>query len=283
MSETLKIEPIPFSLETLSTNFLTPTILQVELNRAKTLNAINKKMFSEIFQLFTYLNSHPLLRVVILTGAGKLFTSGLDLKEEANTFNFEGEDQARKAISAEKLVKAWQGSLSSLVYLRVPVIIGIHSYCIGGGVDIIGSGDIRYCTEDAKFSIKEVDIGMMADIGSFPRVQQSIMSESLARELALTGKVLNAEDALRFGLVSKVFKNKDELLKGLLSTAKEISDKSPVAIYSLKKVMNKMKFSKMEEILEYAGMINMSMIFTDDIPEAIKANITKRVPNFPKL
>lgn len=75
-------------------------------------------------------------------------------------------DQARKSIQLYNLIRDWQESLSSILKLKVPVIVGIHSFCIGGGVDLISGCDIRFCTEDAKFSIKEVDIGMCADIGN---------------------------------------------------------------------------------------------------------------------
>lgn len=284
MSQEDSIQSIPYTLETIQTNFLTPTILHVELNRPNSLNAMNKKMFEEIYRLFTYLNTHPLLRVVILTGAGKLFTAGLDLKEAVSLFNYdENLDQARKSVLVYNLIKDWQQSLSSLIKLRVPVLVGAHNYCIGGGVDLISGADIRYCTEDAKFSIKEIDIGMVADIGTFPRVPLLMSNESLVRELAFTGRTMAADEAIKFGFVSKVFKNKDELMKGLRATAEEISSKSPVAVYSIKKVMNKVKYGNMEEALEYVAMMNMSMIFTNDVSEAITANLSKSKPKFSKL
>lgn len=278
------IEPIPFTLETLKTTFLTPTILHVELNRPSSLNAMNRTFFSEINKLFTYLNSHSLLRVVILTGSGRLFTAGLDLKEAVSVFESnESLDQARRSLQLYNLIKDWQQSLSSLTKLRVPVLIGIHSYCIGGGLDLISGADIRFCTEDAKFSIKEVDIGIAADIGTFPRIPLLMSNESLVREMAFTGRSLSGEEALKFGLVSKLFKTKEEMLVGLTKSAVEISEKSPVAIYTIKKVMNKVKFGNMEEALEYVALMNMSMTFTNDVSEAITASISKGKAKFSKL
>jgi delta(3,5)-delta(2,4)-dienoyl-CoA isomerase len=275
---------IPFSLSTVQATFLSPTIIHIELNRPSSLNAMNKQMFSDIKQLFTYLNTHPLLRVVILTGSGKLFTAGLDLKEAISMFQFDNQvDQARKSIQIYNLIKDWQESLSILLKLRVPVLVGIHSYCIGGGVDLISAADIRYCTEDAKFSIKEIDIGMVADIGTFPRIPTLMSNEGFVREMAFTGRQISAEEAFKFGLVSKVFKNKEELINGLKAVAEEISTKSPVAVYSIKKVMNKTKFGNMEEGLEYVALMNMSMIFTNDVSEAITANLSKGKAKFSKL
>lgn len=284
MTEEVSIERIPFSLETLKTTFLSPTVLHVELNRPKSLNAMNKKMFEEINYLFTYLNTHSLLRVVILTGFGKVFSVGLDLKEAVSLFQYdESLDQARKSLAFYNTVKQFQQSCSSLVKLRVPVLIGIHNHCVGGGINLITGGDIRYCTEDAKFSIKEVDIGIAADVGAFPRMQQIMGNESLIRELAFTGRVLTADEALKFGFVSKVFKNTEDLMKGLRATAEEISSKSPVAVYSIKKVMNNVKYKNMEEFLEYVALNNMAMIFSNDVSEAISATLSKSKPKFSKL
>ncbi len=277
-------EKIPFSLETIKATYLSQTILHVELNRPLAMNAMNKKLFAEIKQLFTYLNTTELLRVVILTGAGKLFTAGLDLKEAVGLFQFDDSlDSARKSYRIYQLIKDWQESLSTLIKLRVPVLVGVHSHCIGGGLDLFSGADIRYCTEDAKFSIKEIDIGMVADIGTFPRIPIIMNNESIVREMAFTGRILTAEEAFKFGLVSKVFKNKEDLLKGLIVTAEEISRKSPVAIYAIKKVMNKVKFGNMEEGLEYVALMNMSMIFTNDVSEAITANMSKGKAKFSKL
>ena len=192
-------------------------------------------------------------------------------------------DQARKSFQIYSLIKDWQESMASLIKLRVPVLCGIHNFCIGGGVDLTSSADIRYCTEDAMFSIKEVDIGMVADIGTFPRVPLIMSNESFVREMAFTGRQITAEEALKFGFVSKIFKTKEELLNGLKTTAEEISSKSPVAVYSIKKVMNKTKFGNMEDALEFVALMNMSMIFTNDVSEAITANLSKGKAKFSKL
>ena len=283
MAET-KIEPIPFSLSTLQASFLTPTILHVELIRPKSVNAMNKQMFSEIKKLFTYLNTHPLVRVVILTASGKIFSAGLDLKEAITIFAFDDQlDQARKSMQFYNQLKEFQESLSSLVKLRVPVLIGIHGHCVGGALNLITGGDVRFCTEDSKFSLKEIDIGIVADIGAFPRLPLIMGNESFVREMAFTGRAISADEALKFGLVSKVFKTKEDLLSGLKNIAEEISSKSPVAIYAIKKVMNKTKFGNMEDVLEYVALMNMSMTFTNDVSEAITANLSKGKAIFSKL
>lgn len=271
-----------FQLTTLSVKYLTPSILHVELTRD--LNFINKAMFTEIKHLFSSLNSLSDLRVVILTGSGKLFTAGLDLPDALEIFGGDQElDQARKSIRLYDLIKDWQESFLNVLQLRVPVIVGVHSHCIGIGLDLISATDIRFCTEDAKFSIKEIDVGFAADIGTFPRLPLIMGNESFVREMAFTGRTINAEEALKFGLVSKVFKNKEEMMDGLVKIAEEIAAKSPVAVYAVKKVMNKGKFAKMGEVLEDIAVMNMTMLFTKDLGEAVMAHLTKGKAKFSKL
>ena len=114
MSPEEKIEPIPFPSSTLEATFLTPTILHVKFNRPKSLNSMNNQMFSEVNRLFTYLNTHPLLRVVILTANGRIFSAGLDLKEAMTMFQYEDNlDQARKSLVFYNKLKEFQESLSS--------------------------------------------------------------------------------------------------------------------------------------------------------------------------
>ena len=167
--------------------------------------------------------------------------------------------------------------------MRVPILIGVHGFCVGAGLNLITGGDIRFCTEDAKFSLKEVDIGIAADIGAFPRLPLIMSNESFIREISYTGRPISAQEAEKYGLVSRVFKNQEEMILGLKGLAEEISCKSPVAIYSLKRVMNRTKFGGMEEVLEYVAMNNMAMTFTNDVGEAISANLAKGKGTFAKL
>lgn len=120
------------------------------------------------------------------------------------------EDVARKAKIFRPFIRLYQDSMSSLEQCRKPVIAAVHSGCIGAGVDLITAADMRYCTKDAYFQVKEVDIGMAADVGTLQRLPKVIGSDSLARELCYTCRKLPAAEALDRGLVSKVYDNKDE-------------------------------------------------------------------------
>ena len=149
-------------------------IIKVAISRPKSLNAMNPTFFKELEQIFTEINDKPNARVAILVGEGKIFTAGLDLKEFGSMFSFNPEeDAARFARILYDQVHKMQKVFLSIVECRVPVIVGIHGKCVGGGVDLTSMCDIRYCTADTEITIKEIDIGMAADLGTlqyFPNI-----------------------------------------------------------------------------------------------------------------
>lgn len=146
----------------------------------------------------------------------------------------EMDDVARKGIYLERLIRLYQDSMSSMENCPKPIISAIHSACIGAGIDMITATDIRYCTEDAFFSVKEVEIGMAADVGTLQRFPKAIGSQSLARELCYTGRRFESSEAFNCGLVSKVFSDKESLVNGALALAENIAEKSPIAVQATK-------------------------------------------------
>lgn len=164
------------------------------------------------------------------------FFKGIDLTDMLKLGQdlSEIEDVARKGIYLERLIKLYQDSMTSLEKCPKPVIAAVHSACIGAGIDMITAADIRYCTQDAFFSVKEVEIGMAADVGTLQRFPKAIGSQSLARELCYTGRRFESSEALNCGLVSKVFQDKDSLIKGALELAENIAEKSPIAVQATK-------------------------------------------------
>lgn len=165
----------------------------------------------------------------------------------------------------------------------MPVIVGIHNKCIGGGIDLACMCDIRYCTSDAEFTIKEIDIGMAADLGTLQYLSNVIGSESTFRELAYTGRFMKAEEAKQIGFVTKVLPTKEALDAELLLTAEAIASKSPVGIHSLKQIIKRQFRKKTEESLEYTARVNSSLLFTKDTMEAISSFFQKRPASFSKL
>lgn len=194
---------------------------------------------SDIKECFENLHINPDCRAIVLSGAGKHFTAGIDLTSMMQLGQELGEieDVARKGYSMESLIKLYQDSVSSLEACQKPVITAIHSACIGAGVDFITAADIRYSTKDAWFQVKEVEIGMAADVGTLQRFPKVIGSQSVARELCFTGRKFLADEAARIGLVSRVFETREELLQGAIELAEVIASKSPIAVQATKNNM----------------------------------------------
>ncbi|CAD8181763.1 unnamed protein product [Paramecium octaurelia] len=256
-------------------------IYHLEINRPKQLNTMSKQLFQDLKASVDIINQTDDVRVVVFTGRGKHFCAGLDLKEAPSMFQTPEElDQARKSIRIYDLIKDWQLAMTSLSRIRVPVIVGIQGCCFGGAIDLITSADIKYCSEDAKFSIKEIDIGMAADIGTLQRLGQQNANTSLFREQAYTGRIFDAQEALHLGLVSKVVKN-DQLNDEIFKLAEIIASKSPIGIYTIKSILT--RESNLDSQLEVMARTNMSLGFTNDMPTGITALITKGKAEFPKL
>lgn len=192
---------------------------------------------SELGKCFNELNYNPDCRVIVLSGSGKHFTAGIDLKDISSLGQklADVEDVARRGNILEPLIKLYQDSISSLEICSKPVLAAVHSACVGAGVDLITSADMRYCTKDAWFQVKEVDIGMAADVGTLQRLPKVIGNQSLVRELCFTARKMNSEEAERSGLIGKVYENKEEMMSAVMGLAESIGSKSPVAVQLTKK------------------------------------------------
>ena len=182
-----------------------------------------------------------------------------------------------------EMIKYMQSCLLAVMDCRVPVLVGVHSATVGGAIDLMSMCDIRYATEDAKMTIKEIDIGMAADIGTLQLMPHALGNQSFFREIAYTGRIFSAEEALKHGFVSKVFKSEQDMHNGLLETAKVIAEKSPVAIWTLKQVNNHEMRRRIGDGMDYIARTNSAMLMTGDMMLAIQANMSKSKATFPKL
>ncbi|XP_039510158.1 delta(3,5)-Delta(2,4)-dienoyl-CoA isomerase, mitochondrial-like [Pimephales promelas] len=157
-----------------------------------------------------------------------------------------------------------------------PVIVAVHGGCIGGGVDLITACDIRLCTQDAWFQIKEVDIGLAADVGTLQRLPKVIGSRSLVNELAFTARKMHADEAKSCGLVSRVFPDKEAMMAGALEMAGEIASKSPVGVQGTKVNLLYSRDHSVAESLDYMSTWNMSMLQTQDLLKSAQAAMEKK-------
>nr|XP_022912283.1 delta(3,5)-Delta(2,4)-dienoyl-CoA isomerase, mitochondrial-like [Onthophagus taurus] len=193
-------------------------------------------------------------------------------------------DLARKAKIYEQKITSFQESLSAIEKCSKPVLAAVHSACIGAGVDMITAADIRYCTKDAYFQVKEVDIGMAADVGTLQRLPKVIGSDSLTRELCYTARQLHSAEALSCGLVSKVFDSKESLIAGTLDLAKIIASKSPVAIQGTKRSLIYSRDHTVQDGLEHIALWNRFMLQSEDLQTAVAGALSKeKVIQFSKL
>ncbi|XP_032246547.1 delta(3,5)-Delta(2,4)-dienoyl-CoA isomerase, mitochondrial isoform X2 [Phoca vitulina] len=231
-------------------------ILHVQLNRPEKRNAMNRAFWREMVECFNKIAQDPDCRAVVISGAGKLFTAGIDLMDMASEIlQPQGDDVARISWYLRSLVSRYQETFNVIEKCPKPVIAAVHGACVGAGVDLITACDIRYCAQDAFFQVKEVDIGLAADVGTLQRLPKVIGNQSLVNELAFTSRRMMADEALSSGLVSRVFPDKVGMLDAAFTLAAEISTKSPVAVQGTKINLVYSRNHSVADGLNYTGLI----------------------------
>ncbi|XP_063543413.1 delta(3,5)-Delta(2,4)-dienoyl-CoA isomerase, mitochondrial [Cydia strobilella] len=268
--------------DTLAVSVPKKHVFHVELNRPKKLNTFNHNMWTEMIQCFEALSQHPECRVVVLSAQGKHFTGGIDLHSFMEKASDIGEcgDLARQVRFMNKLIGLYQDGISSLEKCLKPVLAVSHNACVGAGVDLITAADMRYCTEDCWFQVKEVDIGLAADVGTLQRLPKVIGNASIARELCYTARKMDAKEALALGLVSKVYKDKDSAIVGVMEIAETIASKSPVAIQTTKQSLVYSQNVTNDEGLAHIRLLNQAMLLSDDLSKSAMAAVAKEKAEF---
>lgn len=239
------------------------------------------KFWDEFKHTMQDLGGNPAVRCIVVSGESKSFSFGLDLKDTEQMEVLLGKeshsDAARRASKLGKFVTRLQSSLTVMEEIDVPVIACVHDYCFGGGMDLVCCADIRLCSADVKFSIKEVDVGMAPDLGTLQRMERLVGSSSLVRELAFTGRVMGAEEAKQCGFVSTVFPTKQELVDHGLKLAETIASKSPVAISGIKR---NLEFSRntasVKEALQYQATWSACTLQSPDVELGIAQALGKQ-------
>ncbi|MFT7287126.1 MAG: enoyl-CoA hydratase [Halieaceae bacterium] len=268
---------MPPSYETLSLT-LESHVAEVCLNRPDKANSMNATMWKELKQCFEWLDAEPSVRVVILAGQGKHFCSGIDLEMLASVHGEETEP-ARRAETLRHYILHLQDILSSIEKCRKPVLAAIHNGCIGGGIDMVTCCDMRYGSSDAWFSVREVDLGMTADVGTLQRLPK-IIPDGIARELAYTGRNVDAQEAREMGLLNRVYESREALLSGVREIAASIALKSPLAIRGTKEMLLYTRDHSVAEGLNYMATWNAAMLSARDLSEGVSAQMEKRVAHY---
>ena len=269
------------NFETLSLH-LEHHVATVQLNRPDKANAMNAAMWQDIRKAFDWVDNTAEARVAVLQGQGKLFCAGIDLQMMAGILRplqADGDCDARHREALRRMILDMQDTLTSLERCRKPVLAAIHGACVGGGIDLITCADMRYASADAFFTIKEIDLGMTADVGTLQRLPR-LVGEGMARELAYTGRKVDAEEARQIGLVNRVCATREALYAGVLDIARTIAAKSPLAIRGTKEMITYARDHSVADGLNYIATWNAAMLMSQDLTEAMAANAGQRPPIF---
>jgi enoyl-CoA hydratase len=257
-------------------------VAEISLNRPHAINSMNADFWSELPAIIDALDRESAARVVILRSQGKHFSAGMDLSVIGNIGNSEGHEPARAAEKARRWILDLQYTFTALEQARMPVISAIQGACIGAGVDMICATDMRFCTSNAYFNIKETALGITADVGTLQRIQH-VMPSGLARELAYSSRNLGAEEALACGFVNKVYADQEQMLEAVRTLATEIAKHSPMAVHGTKAMLNYSRDHSIEDSLNHMATWQSGMLQAPDVQEAMKANSEKRAPRFDNL
>ena len=249
-------------------------VATVSLNRPDKANSMNAAMWDELQLCFEWLDEEPSVRAVVLAANGKHFCAGLDLEVFGGLHGSSGAP-SRRAETLRRTILRLQGNLSAIEKCRKPVLAAIHKACIGGGVDMICCADMRYATEDAFFSIREIDIGMTADVGTLQRLPK-LIPDGVVRELAYTGRNMEAEEARDVGLVNRVFEDRDTMLREVTAIARNIAAKSPLAVRGTKEMLLYSRDHSVAEGLNYIATWNSGMLCQADLQAGMQAQFENK-------
>jgi enoyl-CoA hydratase len=255
-------------------------IAHVKLNRPEALNAMNADFWKEFPIAIREIDAKGEARVIVLSSTGKHFCAGMDLAvfTSGNSIPMQG-DPSRMAENLRRVVLQLQEAFNVLENARLPVLSAIHGGCIGGAVDMVCASDSRYCTEDAFFTIKETQLGMTADLGTLQRLPH-LIPQGIMRELAYTGRNVDAAEAKEIGLVNKVFTNQETMLEGVMAIAQDIAKQSPVAVAGCKEMINYSRDHSVADSLKYMATWQSGMFRPQDMMKCFQAKAMKTEPEF---
>jgi enoyl-CoA hydratase len=258
-------------------------VAHLRLSRPEAMNTMTPAFWRELPALVNELSDAGEARVIVLSSTGKHFTAGMDLAVfqggSPALGGGEAEEPGRTRSRTRQAALVFQDSFNALERARMPVLAAIQGGCVGGGVDMVSACDARYCTADAFFCIQEINLGLTADVGTLQRLPKLIPA-GVVRELAYTGRRMSAQRAKEVGLVNEVYPSHEALLAGVLEIAGEIAEKSPLAIWGSKQMLNYARDHSVEDGLEYVATWQAGMFFGTDMAEAFRAKAEKRKPVF---
>lgn len=244
-------------------------------------NSMGPDFWRELPVVFRALDADPEVRAIVLTGSGANFSYGLDLPAMMPKWGsvFGDNAQAGPRTAFLKEVRELQAAVSSIAETNKPVIAAISGWCVGGGIDVITAADIRLAGADATFSVREVKVAIVADLGTLQRLG-TIVGEGHARELAFTGKDIDAARAEKIGLVNDVYPDQQSVLDAARTMAAEIAANPPLVVQGVKDVLSANTRAQVDAGLRYVSAWNSAFLPSKDLTEAVQAFMERREPKF---
>ena len=282
---------MPNAFETAWTCFsvtLEGPVAHIRLNRPDAFNSMNRAFWNELPAIVGDIDDNARARAIVISSTGKHFCAGMDLENFAGVTGGAAAEAARTvdrwpaAEASREHLRSLQDAFSCLDRARMPVIAAIQGGCVGGGVDLTSACDIRYASADAFFCIQEINIGMTADAGTFPRLCK-LIPQGWVRELAYTGRRLPAERAREIGLVNEVFADHEAVVAHALSVAAEIAGKAPLAVAGSKVMINYAREHDTETALDYLRVWQAATFAGPHMAESFQAKREGRAASFPDL
>ena len=240
----------------------------VTVNRPQQMNSMNSLTRSELAEAFKLLENDKNIAVILLTGSkGKAFIAGADIKEFLN-----------QTIENEKKLEEDWIVTNIISNLKKPVIAVIDGFCLGGGLELAMSCDLRIASDRSKLGQPEINIGIIPGAGGTQRLTR-LIGEGRAMEMILTGRMITAEEAFRYGIINFVY-DSDDLMDEAMKIANTIGEKSKYAVERAKKSVKAVSEMKLEDGLKLEREMFIECLNSEDGEEGITAFIEKRKPNF---
>jgi enoyl-CoA hydratase len=256
-------------------------IAHLVLKRAEALNTMGPRFWGELDTVLTDLHKNSAARALVISSTGKHFSAGMALDAFAGSVQMDDQSPEGRAAIFDSL-SAMQATFTKLETLRIPVIAALQGGVIGGAVDMVTACCIRYGSKDAFFCIQEINIGMVADVGTLQRLPK-LVPLAVVKELAYTGRRMGADKALGYGLLNAVFETHEQTVQAALQCAAEIASKPPVAIWGTKQAVHYARDHTVDEALKQMGWLQAAIWSNRHVGEAVTAFQGKRTGKYPDL
>ncbi len=256
-------------------------IAHLVLRQPDTLNTMGPVFWRELDSVLTQLHQGNEARVLVISSTGKHFSAGMALETFAGAIQMDDQSPEGRAAMFDSLTEM-QATFTKLEKLRIPVIAALQGGCIGGAVDMVTACCVRYASAEAFFCIQEINIGMVAEVGTLQRLPK-LIPLAVVKELAYTGRRLGAEQALHYGLVNAVLPTPEAALAAAMQCAREIASKPPIAIWGTKQAVHYARDHTVDESLSQMGWLQAAIWSNRHVAEAVTAMKAKRGGDYPPL